>query len=73
MTLRRFGPMKPDHPAVGDECAACNKPFAAGDYTTLVALGPGDNEEARERAADGRPYNAVAAHVHYACATGDEG
>jgi hypothetical protein len=68
---RSFGPKPPDHPSVGRPCPACLQPFAAGDLTTLVTLGPGDDEDARERAREGRPYNAVAVEVHYACRYGD--
>lgn len=68
--LRRFGPKTEDHPSVGNECPACHNPFAAGDYTTLIPLGPGDDPEAQERAREGRAYNAVAVEVHFACAGG---
>lgn len=67
-----FGPKQEDHPSVGRPCPACKVPFAAGDYTTLVALGPGDDPEARERAVAGRVYNAVAVEVHFACVVGRE-
>jgi hypothetical protein len=70
MSIRRFGPKKADHPSIGEECPACHKPFIADDYTTLIALGPGDDEEAQERAHAGRPYNAVAVEVHWMCAGG---
>ncbi len=70
-SLRKFGPKAGDHPSVGKECPACQQPFKIGDYTTLIGLGPGDNPEAQERCKAGRPYNAVAAEVHYACATGE--
>lgn len=69
--IRKFGPKTPDHPTVGKECPACNRQFEAGDYTTIIALGPGDDEEAQERARAGRPYNAVAVEVHWSCATGE--
>lgn len=81
---RRMGPLEPNHPLVvgvfdneagmnmGEGCRACNQPFKAGDYVTLVALGPGDDPDARQRAREGRPYNAVALPVHWACATGRE-
>jgi len=69
---RMFGPKHPDHPGVGMECPACKVPFVAGDFTTLVMLGPGADEEARERARNGRVYNAVAVEVHWSCATGEE-
>ena len=68
--LRKFGPKKEGHPSVGMECPACKKSFLVGDYTTLIAYGPGDDTESQERARDGRPYNAVAGEVHWACATG---
>jgi hypothetical protein len=69
--LRKFGPKTADHPSVGWDCPACHKPFAPGDYTMLVALGPGDDPEAQEKCRDGRFYNAVALEVHWACATGE--
>jgi hypothetical protein len=68
--VRAFGPKDPDHPTVGRQCPACGQPFAAGDYTTLVPLGPGDDKEQQEKARAGRFYNAVAVEVHLACATG---
>jgi hypothetical protein len=69
---RKFGPKSPEHPGVGALCPACRQPIRAGDYTTLVALGPGDDPEEREAARAGRFYNAVALEVHWACATGHE-
>lgn len=69
--LRKFGPLPADHPLVGDTCAACRVNFVAGDEMTLVSLGPGDDSEEREKATAGRPYNSVAAPVHWACATGE--
>lgn len=68
---RRFGPKGNTHPSVGKPCPACQKPFAAGDYTTIVVLGPGDDPEARERRDDGRAYNAVAVEVHFDCAAAE--
>jgi hypothetical protein len=65
--MKKFGPLSVDHPSVGEKCPACMKPFVAGDYTTLVPLGPGDDEEARRKAKEGRIYIAVAAHVHWDC------
>jgi hypothetical protein len=71
--LRLFGPMPESHPSIGDLCGACKQPFKVGCFTTLIALGPGDDEGAQERAREGRPYNAVAILVHFSCATGKEG
>lgn len=68
MSSRVFGPKADDHPSVGRPCPACDQPFRPGDYTTLVPLGPGGSETARERARARRPYNAVAVEIHAACA-----
>lgn len=71
--VRAFGPRLADD---GDRlrstlpCMACRLPFKPGDWTTLVALGPGDDDEAQEKARAGRWFNAVALEVHLACATG---
>jgi hypothetical protein len=65
---RVFGPKTPTHPSVGEKCPACGKPFVAGDMTTLIALGPGDDPVERAKADVGEPYNAVAVEVHAACA-----
>lgn len=71
MSIRKFGPKTEDHPSVGTQCPACKTSFAAGDYTTLIALGPGDDPDAQDHAVAGRPYNAIALEVHWACATGE--
>ena len=68
--LQRWGPLAADHPALQGQCTACKVPFQAGDYVTSIPLGPGDDEEERAKARAGRPYNAVAELVHWACATG---
>lgn len=65
--MRPFGPKAADHPSVGTKCPACKKPFTAGDFTTLVSLGPGDDPEEQAKAREGRAYNAVAVEVHAAC------
>lgn len=71
MESRKFGPKAADHPSVGTNCHACGAQFEEGDYTGLVMLGPGIDPEARQRAREGRPYNAVAEEVHWACMTGE--
>jgi hypothetical protein len=71
MTTRKFGPKAVNHPSIGTPCPACQTPFAAGDYTTLVALGPGNDPEERRKAALGLAYRSVAVEVHWACATGE--
>ena len=70
--MRPFGPKIENHPSIGKPCPACFVPFKAGDYTTLIALGPGDSPEAQMRAREGRPYNAVSVEIHWACATGEK-
>ena len=67
---RKFGPKGKDHWNIGELCPACGVPFAAGDYTTLVPLGPGDDPEEQEKARDHHPYNAISVEVHWSCATG---
>lgn len=66
--MRVFGPKPPNHPSVGEPCPACHVPFKAGDMTTLVALGPGNDPEQRQKAREGRVYNAVAVEIHALCA-----
>ena len=68
--MRKFGPKTKDHPSINELCPACKKPFKEGDYTTLIALGPGDDPEARQKAQTGKPYNAIAVEVHYDCSGG---
>lgn len=71
---QKVGPLAASHPLVSEKllCLSCNKEFNEGDYVTLISLGPGADPEARAAAMEGRPYNAIAQPVHYACATGDE-
>ena len=64
---RKFGPKTADHPTINQPCAACGVHFQEGDYTTLVAVGPGDDAEERQRRDEGRPYNSVAVEVHWDC------
>jgi len=66
----KFGPKRSDHPSIGQECPACKEPFKEGDYTTLVALGPGNDLDDQNKCRAGKPYNAVAIEVHYSCVTG---
>ena len=72
MDNRKFGPKEKTHPSIGTPCPACKVTFKEGDYTTLIALGPGDDPEAQERERQGKPYNAVAVEVHYKCAFGKD-
>lgn len=65
---RKSGPKQATHPSVGEKCPACGVAFKAGDYTTLVPLGPGGDPESQKLCRDGKPYNAVATEVHWDCA-----
>lgn len=65
--MRKYEPLKAGHPSIGDTCPACHKPFVEGDETTLVALGPGDDEKEQRKCAEGKAYDAVGALVHWKC------
>lgn len=71
--MRKMGPLMADHPLVADgapnnTCPACRVRFAVGEYVTLLILGPGTDEEGRQRRDEGRPYNALALPIHWDCA-----
>lgn len=67
---KKYGPKSKDHPSIGNICQACRKKFKEGDITTLISLGPGDDEEEMEKCRKGKFYNGVGIEVHYSCATG---
>lgn len=70
-----IGPLAASDPLLygdTDKCPACRQRFKEGEFVTLVALGPGVDPEEREKARAGRIYNAVAAVLHYGCATGED-
>ena len=66
------GPKAVDRRAIGQPCPACAVELAAGDTVAVLILGPGRNAEARASARTGRPFQGVAAELHWACVTGDE-
>lgn len=66
-TIRRFGPKKADHPSVGETCLLCEAELMPGDYTTLIAVGPAEGDETREE--DGKSHDALAAEIHWTCAS----
>lgn len=70
--MRKFGPKQQDYPEDYPKCPACQQAFKKGDFSTLIMLGPGDNEEEQKKAKAGRPYNGVAMEVHWTCATGEK-
>jgi hypothetical protein len=67
---RKFGPRTAETVArdPGGTCLACKKTFKVGDYTALVVIGPGDDEEQRAKCKARQPYNAVAVEIHFDCA-----
>ncbi len=69
--MAKMGPLLTEHPLVGDKCPACHRLFQAGDWVTLIPLGPGSNPESQRKCREGQAYNAVAAPVHWSCATGE--
>ena len=68
---RKYGPLPKDHKHVGQECAACEEEIDLGDFTALIPLGPGQDNETRRLARTGQTYEAVCALVHWQCATGE--
>jgi len=52
-------------------CPGCDEHFKAGQYVTLVPIGPGADVEERIKAHEGRPYDAVSVPAHWACVTGE--
>ena len=63
---RKFGPKIKNHSSIGRPCPVCKITFKEGDYTGLIVLGPGD-EEAKQKAKEGKAYNAVAVECHWDC------
>lgn len=67
---RKFGPKSSNHPSIDEKCQACHVKFKEGDFTTLIFLGPGNDEEEQMKARQFMSYNSVAVEIHYSCATG---
>lgn len=72
---RVFGPKTADHPALGFalQCHKCGAFLREGDMTTLVPVGPGDDDEAQALAREGQPHRQVALEVHVECSDGHAG
>jgi hypothetical protein len=66
------GPKTVDERAIGQKCPACGVELADGDQVAVLALGPGANKASRAKARARKPYEAVVAEMHWACATGEE-
>lgn len=67
-----FGPMATDSVFIGQLCPGCQKVFGAGDYVTLIALGPGNDRVEQKKAAAGVEYKAIAVEGHWQCITGED-
>jgi hypothetical protein len=65
--VNKLGPKPAAHPSIGEICPGCNRAFEEGDYTTLIPIGPGGDGESREKARNGKAYDAVALEVHWEC------
>lgn len=71
---RPFAPLPGDHPFVldGKACPGCDQRFEIGDVTTLIAIGPGEEDVERQRAWAGQAYTCVSIPAHWACVTGSD-
>lgn len=67
---RTFPFIPAGHPLADFYCPVCDDVLANGDPVTLLVLGPGADEDSRERHAEDRWYNAQALPVHQACLGG---
>lgn len=68
--IPKIGPKDVRHPTIGGACLLCQETFAAGDYTTILPMGPGSDPEARTLCKAGEPYEGIGVEVHWMCATG---
>lgn len=68
--IPKIGPKDARHPTVGGTCLLCQEPYVAGDYTTILPMGPGGDQESRTLCRAGQPYEGIGVEVHWVCATG---
>jgi len=68
--LSKIGPKPIGHPTVGGTCLLCQVVYEVNDYTTLLPLGPGGDQESRTLCRAGQPYEGISVEVHWTCATG---
>lgn len=64
----RFDPLPADHPGIGEPCAGCRQPLAAGDRVSLCNPTVTDPDE-KAKASAGRPHNAEVVLAHEHCVT----
>jgi hypothetical protein len=48
-------------------CVGCEKSLLKGEEVTIILIGPGDDVEARKKAALGQAYNAIGRTAHVLC------
>lgn len=53
-------------------CPACLQPLLAGQFFTLIPIGPGGDPKKRALARQRVPYDPCFLGVHWACVMGDE-
>lgn len=71
--IPKIGPKIAGHPTIGGVCLLCQKAYVIGDYTTILPLGPGEEQESRILCRNGQPYEGLGVEVHWTCATGEPG
>ena len=64
--LRKFNPLKEDHPAVGRTCSVCDQVFKVGDELTLIVTVPASPKDALN-AQKGEAYTSQALSIHWEC------
>lgn len=60
--------LPPDHPATSSPCIACGEDLGTVEPIALLALGPGSDQQARDRYAGDRWGTFAAVILHAACA-----
>lgn len=68
--IPKIGPKDHRHPTVGGVCLLCQEAFKGGDYTSILPMGPGPDEESRTLCKAGQNYEGIGVEVHWLCATG---
>jgi hypothetical protein len=65
---KKYPPLLYNHPLVEDKdkCKVCGEVFKEGDIVTLMPIGV-CGEENREKAKQGKYYNAVSIPIHWDC------
>jgi hypothetical protein len=70
--IPKIGPKDTRHPTVGGTCLLCQEAFVGGDYTSILPMGPGGDQESRTLCKAGQTYQGIGIEVHWTCATGQQ-